>query len=749
MENSTRKKKKHPIDRLISFVDRFISSIGRLTNSILNLLKKRSKLLYLIIIFVVAISIIIDKIEPIVNAISKGISYFHKDSSVKFDDAKLKILILPFFYDINDVSSKIKIEDIIEKGLSEEKPDYDLSIDIKIDRNSTPPRDSAEARKIGEEKTADFVIFGDLESGSNDYRINYLITKNVKIRGIPEFIIPNHISEFKKNLKMSKILSHESLKNEKFIIYTILGFSELNDGQCDKAFNLLGKALALLNEMNDPNFKYVKSYFSLCMAACYFGKWEVENALTYLDYALESDQDNFDARIARLFVYFYQREFVKAKADIFFFKEREFEYNNLVLTLSGVINLIENNTEEAFKDFNKAIVLDKKKSIPSIAEGIICAYKGDFKDAIKITDKLKEYYNTDPIPVFDILKYVLFLFDGNIQESLSMLKIIERKTDRIDKELDMNSIRHIRDTEMKNLSGSDYDEFEMDSIYNSTSKYVSKNANQNIIDALFLTSLIRNEKDFQMIKKHLNHAIKTNSDFAYYYNFNNLPKEKVIELKLTIEDNKNKIRLDSNDYQSYCKISNAFKTLGNSIASDYYQNKALSYNQLAIFYLSNGKFNEHKLDSLKKKYLEIDSLSTRKRLNDHRCQFYEKGRLLEKMEYYFLAQREFDKSLLIYPDNYNIINELGFVTFYQEKYQESVKYYSRLIELKPYYYLGYFNRACAYNRLNLNQKAKEDIDMSIKLFDEKKDTIAYPYYDDLIELKKTITTKLKSTPNTR
>lgn len=112
------------------------------------------------------------------------------------------------------------------------------------------------------------------------------------------------------------------------------------------------------------------------------------------------------------------------------------------------------------------------------------------------------------------------------------------------------------------------------------------------------------------------------------------------------------------------------------------------------------------------------------------------------------AEKIYNNLLEKYPDNYDILNLLGVLSFQTKKYTEAIKYITKAIEIKPaavsYNNLGHSLTAikdldkaiCAYQKaLELNPDSIETYFSLIRIFQEKKETDkAIFYYQQIIKI---------------
>ncbi|MFD2824471.1 tetratricopeptide repeat protein [Lacinutrix iliipiscaria] len=699
----------------------------------------------IIITFLVFAAIVWLIISSIIGDVQGQIrNLFYAPEEIEFSQSEnLKVLILPF-HDANDSNTKFKIEEVIENGLSEEKVNYDLQIEIKIDSLSKTPKNFNDALKIGNAKNADFVIFGDLDSESKEYRINFVLTKKFYEFDIPVFIKDKHISDFKKNLKLSKIRSLESLKDEKFIIYNILGFSELKNGNCNKGIELLNQAIKLTNKLQDLNFTYQdNSYYAYYMAECYLEKKDYENALPILEFSLDIDPNNYDSRLAKSIVNLISGDLNETQKEVEYLKNSDFYDKSNLYLFSGFLNLINNNSQLAFTEFEQSALIAKKDSIPCFSEGLLNVIKGDYDDAIKTIDKLEKYYEFAK-PISNGIKSYIYFFDGNINNVIRELNKMESNAKKSDVEFDFLDLQDYLKLGFNLGAGENFNTKKLDSIYSKISKVVSNDANQNVEDALKMVILMKNKKDFKMISRHLKSAIKNNHDYSSHYNSIGLNKDSVIKLKKIIDYNKKLISINKYDSDAYSKIANTYLNLGKDLSFDYYRFKAKSTSVGSLFRIQNNltKRENDSLFNLFVKYnseLKIDSTNYENKLK--------LSSLFIQIEEYEIA-KSFLSNLDELDSNIDYLELLGLIEFKLGNFENKLTIDDKIIKIYPNQPLPYWRKSVSFFYLNDYHNSLISIEKAIDIFELNSEEFKKEnFYEDYKNLRQKIVDSIKTTPN--
>jgi len=92
--------------------------------------------------------------------------------------------------------------------------------------------------------------------------------------------------------------------------------------------------------------------------------------------------------------------------------------------------------------------------------------------------------------------------------------------------------------------------------------------------------------------------------------------------------------------------------------------------------------------------------------------YQDQGKTEKAMDYFKLAVKDTDNELLFKDKAYN---NIGILYNHQKKYNESVLYFDKAIELNPNYSLAYINRAIAKYQLNHIEGVCSDLQRAIEL----------------------------------
>jgi tetratricopeptide (TPR) repeat protein len=88
---------------------------------------------------------------------------------------------------------------------------------------------------------------------------------------------------------------------------------------------------------------------------------------------------------------------------------------------------------------------------------------------------------------------------------------------------------------------------------------------------------------------------------------------------------------------------------------------------------------------------------------------YNLGMLYQDLGELEMAKEQYQNLITIDPNSYPAYNNLGYIAFYYEdNYQEAVRYYRKAIEIAPSYFQAWYNRGLAYEYLEDWQNARED-----------------------------------------
>jgi tetratricopeptide (TPR) repeat protein len=95
---------------------------------------------------------------------------------------------------------------------------------------------------------------------------------------------------------------------------------------------------------------------------------------------------------------------------------------------------------------------------------------------------------------------------------------------------------------------------------------------------------------------------------------------------------------------------------------------------------------------------------------------YNLGKLYQDLGELELAKQQYQNLIAIDPNSYPAYNNLGYIAFYYEdNYEEAIRYYSKSIEINPSYDQGWCNRGLAYEYLDEYDKAREDYLQCLKI----------------------------------
>jgi tetratricopeptide (TPR) repeat protein len=124
-----------------------------------------------------------------------------------------------------------------------------------------------------------------------------------------------------------------------------------------------------------------------------------------------------------------------------------------------------------------------------------------------------------------------------------------------------------------------------------------------------------------------------------------------------------------------------------------------------LAYTALGYFFQEHLDPLAISYYKnaLEITPNDKLLN------YNMGKLYQDLGEVGLAKEQYQNLITIDPNSYLAYNNLGYIAFYfEDNYEEAIRYYSKAIEVNPSYHQAWYNRGLAYEYFEDWQKARED-----------------------------------------
>jgi tetratricopeptide (TPR) repeat protein len=131
-----------------------------------------------------------------------------------------------------------------------------------------------------------------------------------------------------------------------------------------------------------------------------------------------------------------------------------------------------------------------------------------------------------------------------------------------------------------------------------------------------------------------------------------------------------------------------------------------------IAYASLGEFFQEKLNPLAISYYKNALAIT----PDNKILNYNLGILYQDLGELELAKEQYENMISMDSRSYPAYNNLGYIAFYYEdKYEEAVRYYSKAIEINPNYYQAWCNRGLAYEYMDEYEKAREDYLQCLKI----------------------------------
>jgi tetratricopeptide (TPR) repeat protein len=222
--------------------------------------------------------------------------------------------------------------------------------------------------------------------------------------------------------------------------------------------------------------------------------------------------------------------------------------------------------------------------------------------------------------------------------------------------------------------------------------------------------LAKNETDLveEMLKKAIsidnyNEAyLKLAELYLYQYMFN--------ECEETLET---AIRLQNHNPKAFLTKAILLKEKGDTLGwlrmmqlvIDQDPREVIAYSDLAFFF-------QEKRDPLAISYYKnaLEITPNNKILN------YNLGKLYQDLGQLESAKEQYQNLIAIDPNSYPAYNNLGYIAFYYEdNYEEAVRYYSKAIEINPSYDQAWCNRALAYEYLDDYDKAREDYLQCLKI----------------------------------
>jgi len=143
---------------------------------------------------------------------------------------------------------------------------------------------------------------------------------------------------------------------------------------------------------------------------------------------------------------------------------------------------------------------------------------------------------------------------------------------------------------------------------------------------------------------------------------------------------------DPKEVIAYAALAEFFQGELNPIAISYYKN--------ALEVTPNDKILNYNLGKL---YQDLGALKV------------ESGKPFKEIVEFELAKEQYQNLIAIDPNSYPAYNNLGYIALvYEDNYEEAVKYFSKAVELDPFYDQAWCNRGIAYYYLGEWQKARAD-----------------------------------------
>ena len=130
-----------------------------------------------------------------------------------------------------------------------------------------------------------------------------------------------------------------------------------------------------------------------------------------------------------------------------------------------------------------------------------------------------------------------------------------------------------------------------------------------------------------------------------------------------------------------------------------------------IAYTSLAEFFQEKRDPIAISYYKnaLSITPNNKLLN------YNLGMMYQSLQEWDLAKEQYQNLITIDSMSYPAYNCLGYIAFYQDNYEDAIRYYSKAIEVYSEYDQAWYNRGLAYEYLDDYDKAREDYLQCLKI----------------------------------
>jgi tetratricopeptide (TPR) repeat protein len=257
--------------------------------------------------------------------------FFEGTLSFASDDPTFKILLLPFKADQDIKEIEINYKDQLIERLKQKQEIEGLGVNLlNIDKGIEVPHTDEDARKIGEAKNADLVIWGNYEETrgetGNLFRLRYVILRDFDldqskkkgdtdmqelkspsqlrkgylqedidyilhwVEGINAFREQNYKTAYQHFEFINKNFSQEEYQTE---TYHRLGAISNKLAEYDKALTYLEKADTLIQKTFHANHPKVATNYC-AIGDVYEGKGDLKTALSYYEKALKIREKNLE-----------------------------------------------------------------------------------------------------------------------------------------------------------------------------------------------------------------------------------------------------------------------------------------------------------------------------------------------------------------------------------------------------------------------------------------------------------------------